>query len=158
MGNGYGCKLGCPQSASCSTSVSSVPTQHCLVGYRTSLSPIQYKKLSTTVVNCLTIFITSTRSRLWMCSIRRYLSRDVNVKCACNAVSHKCLYSTRWQCLYSMQLAILATSENVLFPGHNHLLTTVLITRHFIWWGWSAVSGHQYQCFAGRYDQETGHF
>ena len=25
---------------------------------------------------------------------------------------------------------MLATSKNVLFPGHNHLLTTVLMTLH----------------------------
>ena len=26
---------------------------------------------------------------------------------------------------------MLATSKNVHFPGHNHLLTTVLMTQHF---------------------------
>ena len=54
---------------------------------------------------------------------------------------------------------MLATSKNVLFPGHNHLLTTStddpsldgaqVIIR---------VLGHQYRLLAGGYDLEIGHF
>ena len=52
---------------------------------------------------------------------------------------------------------MLSTSKNVLFPGHNHLLTTgaddayTLITI-------MEVSGHQHQWLAGGYDLEIGHF
>ena len=46
---------------------------------------------------------------------------------------------------------MLATSKNVLFPGHNHLLTTgtddpTLIIEHL------RVKGHQYRWLAGGYD------
>ena len=51
---------------------------------------------------------------------------------------------------------MLATSKNVLFLGHNHLLTTGtddhggrLIIK---------VLGHQYWWFAGSYDLEMGQF
>ena len=58
---------------------------------------------------------------------------------------------------------MLATSKNVLFLGHNHLLTTgadnptLIITRV------SArviieLSGHQHQWLAGGYDLEIGYF
>ena len=54
---------------------------------------------------------------------------------------------------------MLATSENVLFPGHNHLLTTgtddpSLAGDRVI----TKVSGHQHRWLAGRYDLEKGHF
>ena len=60
---------------------------------------------------------------------------------------------------------MIATSKNVLFPGHNHLLTTgtddrrlnLIITERqqgLI----SKVSGHQYQWLAGGYDLEVGLF
>ena len=54
---------------------------------------------------------------------------------------------------------MLATSKNVLFPGHKHLLTTgadvpsLAGTRVII-----KVSGHQHQRLAGGYDLEIGHF
>ena len=54
---------------------------------------------------------------------------------------------------------MLATSENVLFPGHNHLLTTGTDdpspagARAII-----KVSGHPYCLLAGGYDLEIGHF
>ena len=54
---------------------------------------------------------------------------------------------------------MLATSKNVLFPVHNHLLTagtddpSLAATRAII-----KVSGHQYQWLAGVYDLEIGHF
>ena len=54
---------------------------------------------------------------------------------------------------------MLATSKNVLFQGHNHLLTTgtddpsLTGTRVII-----KVSGHQYQWLAGGYDLEIAHF
>ena len=44
---------------------------------------------------------------------------------------------------------MLATSKNVLFPGHNHLLTTSTVIK---------VKGHQYRWLAGGYDLEIGHF
>ena len=50
---------------------------------------------------------------------------------------------------------MLATSKNVLFPGHNHLLTTgtddpsLNGTRTII-----KVSGHQYRWLAGGHDLE----
>ena len=49
---------------------------------------------------------------------------------------------------------MLATPENALFPGHNHLLQ--LMTLHSL--AVIKVSGHQYQWLAGGYDLETGHF
>ena len=58
---------------------------------------------------------------------------------------------------------MLATSTNVLFPGHNYLLTTgaddptLIITQPpamiII-----KVKGHQYQWLAGAYDLGKGHF
>ena len=54
---------------------------------------------------------------------------------------------------------MLATSINVLFPGHNHQLTTgaddVSLTgpQAII-----TVSGHQYQWLEGGCDLEIGHF
>ena len=54
---------------------------------------------------------------------------------------------------------MLATSKNVLFPGHNPPLTTGaddptlwLSPKH------QQVKGHQHTWFAGGYDLETGHF
>ena len=55
---------------------------------------------------------------------------------------------------------MLATSKNVLFPGHNHLLTTstddftLIITRMPS----SQVKGYQYRWLAGGYNLEIGHF
>ena len=55
--------------------------------------------------------------------------------------------------------SMLATSKNVLFPGHNHLLTTgtddpsLVGARAII-----KVSGHQYWWLADGYDLEIGHF
>ena len=54
---------------------------------------------------------------------------------------------------------MLSTSKNVLFPGHDHLLTTgtddpsLAGARVII-----KVSGHQYRCLAGGYDLEIEHF
>ena len=54
---------------------------------------------------------------------------------------------------------MLATSENVLFPGHNQLLATgtddssLAGARVII-----KVLGHQYQCLAGGYNLERGPF
>ena len=53
---------------------------------------------------------------------------------------------------------MLATSKNVLFPGHNHLLTTgtdepLLAGARAI----MKVSGHQHWMLAGGYDLEIGH-
>ena len=54
---------------------------------------------------------------------------------------------------------MLATSKNVLFLGHNHMLTTgtddpSLPGPHAI----IKVSDHQYRWLAGGYDLEIGHF
>ena len=54
---------------------------------------------------------------------------------------------------------MLATSENVLFPGHNHPLTTGTDDPSLA--GAQAIikmSGHQYRWLAGGYDLERGHF
>ena len=52
---------------------------------------------------------------------------------------------------------MLATSKNVLFPGHNHLLTTGTDgpsgARAII-----KMSGYQYRWLVGGYDLEMGHF
>ena len=49
---------------------------------------------------------------------------------------------------------MLATSKNVLLPGHNHLL--VLMTRHFDYC--LRASEYQYQWLADGYDLEIGIF
>ena len=54
---------------------------------------------------------------------------------------------------------MIATSKNVLFPGHNHLLTTgtddsSLAGAQVI----IKVPGHQYRLLAGGYDLEIGYF
>ena len=54
---------------------------------------------------------------------------------------------------------MLATSKNVLFSAHNHLLTTGIKDPLFA--GARTiinVSGHQYQWLAGGYGLEIGHF
>ena len=54
---------------------------------------------------------------------------------------------------------MLATTENVLFRGHNLLLTTG--TDDLILWlspKRQRVKGHLYQWLAGGYDLEIGHF
>ena len=54
---------------------------------------------------------------------------------------------------------MLATSKNVLFPGHNHLLTTGTDDPSLAGsWTIIQVSGHQHQWLAGGYDLEIGHF
>ena len=52
--------------------------------------------------------------------------------------------------------SILATSKSVLFPGHNHLLTTGTDDSTLII-GWAPAS-HQYRWLAGGYDLEIEHF
>ena len=53
-----------------------------------------------------------------------------------------------------------ATSKNVLFPGHNHLLTSDTDDPSLIgvWVSGDKVSGHQYWWLAGGYDLKIGHF
>ena len=54
---------------------------------------------------------------------------------------------------------MLATAKNVLFPGHNHLLTTG--TDDLTFWlspECQQVKGYQYRWLAGVYDLEIGHF
>ena len=54
---------------------------------------------------------------------------------------------------------MLATSKNILFPGHNHMLTngtdgsSLPVAQAII-----KVKGHQYQWLTGGYDLEIGHF
>ena len=54
---------------------------------------------------------------------------------------------------------MLATSENVLFPGHNHLLATgaddpTLIIVQVLAWMIIKAKGHQHQWLAGGYGLE----
>ena len=49
--------------------------------------------------------------------------------------------------------AMLATSKNVLFPGHNHLLATGFDDLSLK----LSVSSHHFQWLAGGYDQDIGH-
>ena len=49
---------------------------------------------------------------------------------------------------------MLATSKNVLFPDHNHLLITSAGDPSLI----IKMSGHQHRWLAGGYDLEVGHF
>ena len=56
---------------------------------------------------------------------------------------------------------MLATSKNVLFPGHKYLLTTG--ANHWTLYlngAWAIIKGlgHQYWLIAGGYDLEIGHF
>ena len=51
---------------------------------------------------------------------------------------------------------MLATSKNIKFPGHNHMLTTGTDDPHFNYL--IKVSGHQYWWLASGYDLEIGHF
>ena len=55
---------------------------------------------------------------------------------------------------------MLATSKNVLFPGHNHVLTTGTDDPSLAgtWAIIIKVLSHQYRLFAGGYDLEMGHF
>ena len=56
-------------------------------------------------------------------------------------------------------ITMLATSENVIFPGHNHLLTTSTDDPSLA--GAQAIlnmSGHQHWWLTGGYDLEIGHF
>ena len=48
---------------------------------------------------------------------------------------------------------------NILFPGHNHLLTTSADDPSLAGtWAIIKVSGHQHRWLAGGYDLEIGHF
>ena len=54
---------------------------------------------------------------------------------------------------------MLTTSKNVLFPGHNHLLTLGTDDpSHAGVWAIIKVPCHQYRSLAGDYDLEIGHF
>ena len=54
---------------------------------------------------------------------------------------------------------MLATSKNVLFAGHNHLLTTDTYDLSLAGaWGIIKVSDHQYRWLAGGYGLEIGYF
>ena len=54
---------------------------------------------------------------------------------------------------------MLATSENVLFPGHNHLLTPGTDDPSLAGaWTIIKVSDHQHQWLVGGYDLEIGYF
>ena len=58
---------------------------------------------------------------------------------------------------------MLATGKNVLFQGHNHLLTTGTANQHFDYLrsaseGDIKVLSDQQRWLAGGYDLEIGHF
>ena len=54
---------------------------------------------------------------------------------------------------------MLVTSKKVLFPGHNHLLTTGTDDPSLTGtWAIMKVSGHQYRWLAGGYDLDIEHF
>ena len=59
---------------------------------------------------------------------------------------------------------MLSTSKNVLFPGHNYLLTTgaddltLLIIAQASTVVIIIVKGHHHRWLAGGYDLEIGHF
>ena len=53
---------------------------------------------------------------------------------------------------------MLATSENALFPGHNHLLTTGTVDPRACECLITKVKGHQYRWLAGGFDLEIEHF
>ena len=54
---------------------------------------------------------------------------------------------------------MLVTYRNVLFPGHNHLLTTGTDDPSLAGaWVIISISSHQHQWLAGGYDLEIGHF
>ena len=72
---------------------------------------------------------------------------------------HTCT-DTAQKAIIHQVTTMLATSKNVLFPGHNYLLTTgtddpspFAGARMII-----KVPGHQYRWLAGGYDLELGHF
>ena len=54
---------------------------------------------------------------------------------------------------------MLATSQNVLFPGHNHLLTAGT-DNHSLDDAWAIIKvlGHQYWWLAGGSDLEIGRY
>ena len=59
---------------------------------------------------------------------------------------------------------MLATSKNILFPGHNHLLTigaddpdSVIVARVLVR-VIIKVKGHHHRWLVGGYDLEIGHF
>ena len=57
------------------------------------------------------------------------------------------------------ETTILATSKNVLFPGHSHLLTTGTDNPLLAGaWVIRKVLGHQYWWLAGGYGLEVGQF
>ena len=63
-----------------------------------------------------------------------------------------CISQRRKATIYEL-ITMLSTSKNVLFPGHNHLLTTgaydltlSLLPEH------QRVKGHQYRWLPGGYD------
>ena len=79
--------------------------------------------------------------------------------CAIHCAGVQCMATVRQKATIHQVTTMLATPKNVLFPGHNHLLTTgtdgpSLTSAQVI----IKVSGHQYGWLAGGYDLEIGHF
>ena len=71
---------------------------------------------------------------------------------------HFAMYTEQKATIYQVTTTV-ATYKNVLFPGHNHLLTTstddptlCLSPKH------KRVAGHQYWWLGGGYDLEIGQF
>ena len=93
----------------------------------------------------------------------RSLNRKYVVKC-CAAHIRTLSRSFAQKVTIHYVTTMLATSKNVLFPGHNHLLTTITDDNFpffIILAGAQAiikVLGHQYRWSAGDYDLEIGHF
>ena len=54
---------------------------------------------------------------------------------------------------------MLATSENILFPGHNHLQITGMVTLHFSYQPhWCSGDNQSVGWLADGYNLEIGHF
>ena len=70
-----------------------------------------------------------------------------------------CYPSLRKKATNHQVTTLLDTSKNVLFPGHNHLLTTGTDDLSLAGaWEIIKVSGHQYRWLPGGYGLEIGHF
>ena len=79
------------------------------------------------------------------------------INCIEGSLSYKLLITLRKKATIHQLITMLSTSENVLFPGPNHLLTTSdddpTPARVII-----KVSGHQHRWLASGKDLEIGHF
>ena len=78
------------------------------------------------------------------------------------AVSHQFVFTLCKQATIHQVTTMLATSKNVLFPGHSHLITTGIYDPTFsLSTGTLVINkmlGYQYWWSAGGYDLEKGRF